>query len=323
MRKNLNTITVTGYVYSFGDGNGRNDLKLAVTGEKSKNPGTEYISGTVNIAVDELGLNVIPVSFTYVTGTYAKSGKSNPNFSALKKLIDENKTWVSVGKENAAKVKIDGAVGLNEFYVKENDEDRLVSTKINSGSFINFVNELPAENERATFKCDMLISRVTHVDADEERNIKEDYSTVRGAIFDFRNGILPLDFIVRNPQGMSYFESLDTDEGPVYTKVWGRINCSTTTTESKEESAFGEAAVRVFEKKVREWVITGTAKEAYEFGDEEVMTGEEVAKAMQDREINLAEMKKRAEEFKSAQATPAAAAPAPAAAKAKVAGFSF
>ena len=323
MRKNLNTITVTGYVYSFGDGNGRNDLKLAVTGEKSKNPGTEYISGTVNIAVDELGLNVIPVSFTYVTGIYAKSGKSNPNFSALKKLIDENKTWVSVGKENAAKVKIDGAVGLNEFYVKENDEDRLVSTKINSGSFINFVNELPAENERATFKCDMLISRVTHVEADEERNIKEDYATVRGAIFDFRNSILPLDFIVRNPQGMSYFESLDTDEGPVYTKVWGRINCSTTTTESKEESAFGEAAVRVFEKKVREWVITGTAKEAYEFGDEEVMTGEEVAKAMQDREINLAEMKKRAEEFKSAQATPAAAAPAPAAAKAKVAGFSF
>ena len=122
---------------------------------------------------------------------------------------------------------------------------------------------------------------------------------------------------------MSYFESLDTDEGPVYTKVWGRINCSTTTTESKEESAFGEAAVRVFEKKVREWVITGTAKEAYEFGDEEVMTGEEVAKAMQDREVMLAEMKKRAEEFKSAQATPAAAAPAPAAAKAKVAGFSF
>lgn len=322
MRKNLNAITVTGYVYSFGDGNGRNDLKLAVTGEKSKNPGTEYISGTINVAVDEFGLNVIPVSFTYVTGTYAKSGKSNPNFTTLKKLIDENKTWASVGKDAAAKVKIDGSVGLNEFYVKENDQDRLVSTKVNSGSFISLVNELPAESERATFKCDMLISKVTHVEADEERNIKEDFTTVRGAIFDFRNAIMPLDFVVKNPQGMNYFESLDTDEGPVYTKVWGKINCSTTTTESVEESAFGEAAVRVFEKKVREWVITGTAKEPYEFGDEEVMTGEEVATAMQNREIALAEMKKRAEEFKNSQAAPAAT-PAPAAAKAKVGGFNF
>ena len=323
MRKNLNSIGITGYVYSFGDKNGRNELKLSVTGEKSKNPGTEYISGIVNIAVDEMGLNVIPVTFTYVTATYAKSGKSNPNFSVLKRLIDEAQTWVKVGKENAATVKIDGSVGLNEFYVEENGEDRLVSTKINSGSFISFVNELPNENERAVFKCDMLISKVTHIEADEERNIKEDYATVRGAVFDFRNAILPLDFMVKNPQGMSYFESMDTDEAPVYTKVWGRINCSTTTTESVEESAFGEATVRVFEKKVNEWVITGTAKEPYEFGDEDVMTGEELAKAMQDREINLAEMKKRNEEYKNSQTATPAATPAPAAAKAKVGGFSF
>lgn len=322
MRKNLNTITVSGYVHSFGDPNGRNKLELKVSGEKSKNPGTEFISGVVNVAIDEMGLNVIPVNFTYVTAVYSKSGKANPNFAALKRLIDAPKTWLTDGKDAADKVKIDGSLGLNEFYVTENNEDRLVSTKVNEGSFISFVNELPAENERSSFKVDMLISAITHKEGDEEKGT-EDYTNVRGVVFNFRNEILPVDLAVRNPQGMSYFESLDLEEGPIYTKVWGKINCTTTITESVEESAFGESSVHTFEKRQREWIITGTAKEAYDFGDPEVMTGEEIVKAKGDREVMLAEMRKRREEYAATKATPAAATPAPAAAKAKVGNFTF
>ena len=323
MRKNLNTITVSGYVHSFGDPNGRNKLELKVSGPNSKNPGTEFISGVVNVAIDEMGLNVIPVNFTYVTAVYSKSGKANPNFTALKRLIDAPKTWLTDGKDAADKVKIDGSLGLNEFYVNENNEDRLVSTKVNEGSFISFVNELPAENERSSFKVDMLISAITHKEGDEEKGT-EDYTNVRGVVFNFRNEILPVDLAVRNPQGMSYFESLDLEEGPIYTKVWGKINCTTTITESVEESAFGESSVRTFEKRQREWIITGTAKEAYDFGDPEVMTGEEIVKAKGDREVMLAEMRKRREEYAATKATPAAVAtPAPAAAKAKVGNFTF
>ena len=322
MRKNLNTITVSGYVHSFGDPNGRNKLELKVSGPSSKNPGTEFISGVVNVAIDEMGLNVIPVNFTYVTAVYSKSGKANPNFTALKRLIDAPKTWLTDGKDAADKVKIDGSLGLNEFYVTENNEDRLVSTKVNEGSFISFVNELPAENERSSFKVDMLISAITHKEGDEEKGT-EDYTNVRGVVFNFRNEILPVDLAVRNPQGMSYFESLDLEEGPIYTKVWGKINCTTTITESVEESAFGESSVRTFEKRQREWIITGTAKEAYDFGDPEVMTGEEIVKAKGDREVMLAEMRKRREEYAATKATPVAATPAPAAAKAKVGNFTF
>ena len=306
MRKNLNTITVSGYVHSFGDPNGRNKLELKVSGPNSKNPGTEFISGVVNVAIDEMGLNVIPVNFTYVTAVYSKSGKANPNFTALKRLIDAPKTWLTDGKDAADKVKIDGSLGLNEFYVTENNEDRLVSTKVNEGSFISFVNELPAENERSSFKVDMLISAITHKEGDEEKGT-EDYTNVRGVVFNFRNEILPIDLAVRNPQGMSYFESLDLEEGPIYTKVWGKINCTTTITESVEESAFGESSVRTFEKRQREWIITGTAKEAYDFGDPEVMTGEEIVKAKGDREVMLAEMRKRREEYAATKATPTAA----------------
>ena len=98
MRKNLNTMSISGYLHSFGE-NGRNNLEVKVSGEKSKNPGTEFISGVIQIAVDEAGLNVVPVHFTYVTATYGSSGKNNPNFATLKKLISDGKTWVTDGKE--------------------------------------------------------------------------------------------------------------------------------------------------------------------------------------------------------------------------------
>lgn len=319
MKYTQNTVTIAGYVYSFGEANGRNMLEARVSGENSKNPGTEYIAGTIQVAVDEAGLNVIPVHFTYVTEK-TSTGKTSPTFGVLKSLIESGKTWVKDGKENATKVKIDTALALNDFYVQENGADRLISSVVHEGGFVNVINgELPPEVERNTFKCDMVISNVNHVDADGEK-VMEDYATVRGAIFNFRKEILPITFTVRNPQGMAYFEGLDTEDAPVYTKVWGRIQCETKTTTVTEESAFGEDAVRTFEKKTRDWCITGTARECYEFGEEDVLTGEELTKALQDREVKLAEAKKRSDEYKASKNAPQVAPVAP---KAKAGGFSF
>lgn len=75
-------------------------------------------------------------------------------------------------------------------------------------------------------------------------------------------------------------------------------------TEKKEESAFGEAAVQTYERKSREYVITGTAKVPYDFGDEETLTAADVNKMIQDRQVKLAEIEKRfSERQTSAKAT--------------------
>ena len=323
MRKAQNTVTISGYLYTFGDANGRNMLEKKVSGENSKNPGTEYIAGTIQVAVDEAGLNVIPVHFTYVTATTAQ-GKANSTFGVLESLITNGQTWVNVGKENATKVKVDTALALNDFYKEDGTgKETLISTPVHEGGFVTVVaGALVPEIERNTFRCDMVITQVDHVDADEEKNIPEDYTTVRGAIFNFRDEILPITFTVRNSQGMSYFENLGaTGAEPVYTKVWGRINCLTKTTTVTEESAFGEDAVRTFERKTREWVITGTAKEPFEFGDEKILTAEELTKALQDRQVKLADIKKRADEYKATKGAPAPAASV--APKTPVGGFNF
>ena len=286
----INTEKIEGYVYSTGSN--FNQLSERVSGENSKNPGTKYIAGDLDIAVDEAGLNVISIHYTYVTETY-KSGQTNNTYTALKKIIDNpEKTWVNGGKENAFKVQCTGtALAINDFIAADGSK---VAAVRNENGFCSIVNELGPEAERNTFTADMLITKVTHVDADPEKNIAEDFATISGAIFGYGPVLLPVSFVVRNEMGMSYFENLEaTPSNPVFTKVWGRINCMTIKTERTEESAFGEAAVQTYERKSREYVVTGTAKVPYDFGDEEVLTAADVNKMTQDRQVMLAEVEKR------------------------------
>lgn len=302
MRKATNKERIEGRVY-------QHSLAIkTVQNQTSANFGKEFIAGDLEVAVDEAGLNVIPVHFTYVTETNA-SGTKNATFANLKKIIEGGNTWIANGKDDALKVRIDTAIALNDFYTQD---DQLVSAKRNEGGFVTIINELGPENERNTFSMDMVITGVSRVEKDEEKNIKEDYVVVKGAVFNFRNDLLPLDFIVRNVDGMKYFENMEASSAePVYTKVWGRINCETIVNEVKEESAFGDSAVRTYERKSREWVITGTATVPYEFGDEKVLTRDELTKAMQDREVMLADVKKRNEEYRANKSATTSAAPAP------------
>lgn len=299
MRKAINTERIEGRIYQH------NLTIKTVQNQTSANYGKEFISGNLEVAVDEAGLNVIPVHFTYVT-EQTSSGKTNATFTNLKRIIDEDKTWVKVGKDNALKVRIDTALALNDFYTQDGN---LVSVKTNEGGFVSFVNgDLCPENERNTFAADMVITKVDRVEANPERNIDEDYVTVRGAIFNFRNDLLPVDFTVRHKDGMKYFEDLGASNAePVYTKIWGKIMCMTSISEVKEDSAFGESSVRTYERKEKEWTITGTAKVTYDFGDEKVLTADELKKAMQNRETMLAETKARSDEYRASKAATSAA----------------
>ena len=317
MKKCINKVTIEGYLY-------QHSLSVkTVSNQLSENFGKEFINGTIDIATDEAGLNIVPVRFTYVTPT-TKAGGVNKTYTVLKNIIDGAPTWIQNGKDAALKVKCDTAFALNDFYAQDG---QLVSQTVQEGGFVSSVSELSPEETRNTFTLDFLITNVTHVEADEEKNIKEDYCTVRGAGFNFRNALLPMTFIVKNPQGMVYFESLDaSNHDPVFIKIWGKIINKTTRVDRVEESAFGEAAVTSYEKKIKEWVITGVAKEAYDYGDENVLTAEEITKAMQDRQILLADIKKQQEEYKASKAAgsfPTSTAAPAATPKASTATFNF
>ena len=323
MRKTKNNERIEGRIYEH-------NLSLKqVQNKESKNFGKDFISGTLEIATDDDCLNIVTVHFTYVAPVY-NSGKPNNTFTALKNIIDTGKSILVDGKDEATIVRVDAALGLNDFYTNRNGEETLVSAKRNAGSFVNIISagQLSPENQRNTFETDMLIIGTEYVEADEEKNIKEDYLKVKGYIFDFRQAILPVEFIVKNSGGIKYFESLEASkENPTFTKVWGNINTQTIVTKKEEESAFGDAAVTEYSRTIREWVITGTSKAeaVYPIGDAEAgITSEDVKKALADREVYLADVKKRNDEYQASKnAGSGAAANTVATANAKAGGFNF
>ena len=308
----INQSHIEGYVYDH-------KLEARVTGENSKAPGTAFIMGNLDIATDEALTNVVTVHYTYVTATTAK-GAANNTYALLKDIIDGKlATVMGAGKENAAKVRIDSAIGLNEFYSNRNGTEELVSAKRNEGGFIHTVTSLiEDETKRNTFKADMVITNVKRVEADEERKTEE-YIVVKGGIFDFRGAILPVEFTTSNKGAMDYYEGLEASStNPIFTCVWGRQISQTVTREVVNESAWGENDVRTISSTRKAWVITGGAKELYSYGTDEDcdMTPAFLKKASEDRETYLATIKKRQDDY---QASKTAATPAPAA----TGGFNF
>lgn len=302
MMKVKNETHIEGILYEHA-------LEAKVTGPNSKAPGTNFISGTISIATDDAMTNIVPVHFTYVTEKTSKGGV-NATYSLLQNIIDGVVgTYMQDGAEKAAKLRVDSAIGLNEFYTDRNGKEELVSVKTNEGGFVHTTNVLAEkETDRNTFKCDMVITQVTHIDADDERKTPEK-AIIKGVVFNFRNEILPVEFTATNAGAMAYFEDLGaTASNPVFTKVWGRQVSEVIKREIREESAFGEDSVREVQSTRKDFVITGAAKEPYEWDSEDTILASELTTAIANRETYLATMKQRRDEYKASkgQATPAA-----------------
>lgn len=302
MKKMKNEIHIEGKVYEH-------DLELKVTGENSKKPGTEFISGILKVATDNDCLNVVDVHFTYVTATTSK-GSVNATFTTLKNIIDgviPSVMGAPAGVE-AGLVRIDSAFGLNDFPTTDRTtgQEIMVSVKRAEGGFVHTANlaEISEdENARASFKVDMLINSVSRKEANEERNLPEKM-ILKGAIFDFRKSLLPVEFTVLNPAAMDYFDGLDiSTKNPVLTELRGQIVSKTVFKQIEEESAFGEPSIRTVKNTNKDYVITWAARETQDWDDENTITAQELIEARQQREIYLADVKRRSDEYKASKAS--------------------
>lgn len=299
----INNTHIEGVLYEH-------DLQAKVSGDTSKNPGTPFITGTISIATDDAMTNIVPVHFTYVTATFG-SGKPNDTYTTLNNIVNGTYgSYMKDGADKAVKLRIDSALGLNEFYTERNGKEELVSAKRNEGGFVHKVDTLDEDEKvRNTFKADMVITCVTHIDADDERNTPEK-CVVKGAIFDFRKSLMPVEFTVLNPMAMNYFEGLEaSNSNPTFTCVWGRQISQTISRTITEESAFGEPSVRTVTSQRKDFVITGANKETYVWDDEEFMTATELQTLIAARETYLASIKQRQDEYEASKAAAATAAP--------------
>lgn len=312
----INATHIEGYIYEH-------KLEEKVTGETSKNPGTPFISGTLSIATDDDLLNVVQVHFTYVTAVTAK-GKPNNTYNTLKAIIDGKiQNVMEHGQENAGMVRIDSAIGLNEWYDTRNNNE-LVSVRRNEGGFIHQVNELNENpDQRATFDVDILITKATRFEPDDEKGTPE-RMVLRGAIFDFRKSLLPVELTVKHPGAMNYFESMEVSPShPLFTELKG-VQVSRTIINRKEEvGAWGEASVVETRSSERDFIVNWAKPASYEWDDESTLTANELQEMLSTRELYLADIKKRQDEYYATKGNALAggAAPVPASGSSKTYDF--
>lgn len=248
--------------------------------------GSNYISGKLHVETSPGNVVAVEVFESEKT----KAGTLNQKFATLKGIYENGKARHD-GADQPTTLKIGSALGTNDWFNKEGE---LVSSLINRGGFINITAQI---NPKAEFEADVVIRSVVP----ELRNEKETGRAIVNAIvFDYANKALPAKFIVENQKGVEFFQNLDPN---TFTRVWGTQVNSTITNERTEESAFGDAKVVKSSYSRKEFIITGAQTEAY---DEDQLTADDLNQAIQARNVAIAELKARNEEYQASKsATPA------------------
>lgn len=275
-----NKVTIEGYLFDH-----------TLSNRISKKTSTPFIMGDVLIATDEDAMNVVTVHFSYVTETYSKSGKTNPNYGVLQQIIDGVSTYKSAGN-SAMKVRINGRIAVNDFYTREGE---LASPKRVEGSFINVLNATYTFSDTpAHFEAEVVLSGCNEVEPEN----RDPYVNLSGYAFNFRNDVLPVTFSVQGKAGQKYFLDQDISaKNPLVTKVWGNIISTTVRQEREIESAFGAPEVQTTTRTLRAWDVTGASAEPMEWDDEASITKDELKQALAAREEYLAEVKKNHDEY--------------------------
>ena len=292
MRAQENFISIEGYLYNH------KLVERTVQNKESKMYGQTFIGGTVNVAVDEEGMNVIEVRYNFITPT-TKDGSPNRTYNTLAKIIKENPTWLAVGKENCEKVSITRARLVENNFIGR--DGQMVSAKSNEASFINILDRQVSPENR--FSVDIVLNGLREIDEDPERGL-DAYAVLKGYVFDFRNEAQQVELTVRNADAINYFAGLDlSNSNVVYTKVWGEINSTTVERKVEVPSAFGAPQIRTTTSTAKEWLVTGAQAEPYDFDDEGTITADELRASLQAREVRLAGVQERHDR----QSTPASA----------------
>lgn len=155
----------------------------------------------------------------------------------------------------------------------------------------------------------MIIVKTVRQEATDNR---PERMIVNGYVFDFRNALLPVNFIIYSDKGMDHFESFEASEkSPVFVNVNGHeVSKTVTRIQETESSGWGESFAQEVTSTQREFVLTG-GKDPYEWDTEETITAAEYKEMLQAREVAVAEIKARQDAYNESRAqtqAPAAAA---------------
>ena len=299
MMKLTNKITIEGILY---------DHKLV---KKVSKAGVPYIKGKVMVMTSDDKATINTVVYIYESPFFA-SGSVNSKYAVLENIVNGNyKTYLNGGDE-AILIKIDSAIGRNEFYLEKGTQ--FISKMANMGGFLNIVDKLnPDEKQRNKFNTDVLITGVELKPEDVERNLPV-RAILKGVAFSYKPEIVPIEYTAINSKAIDYFVSKNISQSnPLFTNLRGNETSTIIKTTTTSENAFGESETVVTERPVRNYVVTYAAKEPYVWDDPNTMTANDLIKFNTDRETALAKMKQDSIDYAANNNAIGAATPNPSA----------
>lgn len=279
-----NKVNLRGWVFDY-------KLDARTTSTDANTPNMEFISGWMDVATDEDGLNIVRVQWGFLgTRRTYKNGKDNDTYTTVKEIASAGKSWKNDGKDAAPRVRIDGSIETNDWV---NNNGELVSPKQVTGQFCHTLTATEQTTPCAKFSADMLAQSA----AMRESMTGEEYMELKGFVFGWGDNIYPVTFSVPGEQGQKFFEDCDiTPSDPYFGKVWGDI-CSTVQHIEREvddsQVGFGQVAAVDQTRTLRTWNVEGAN---ISLGlSEETVEQSDLERMMKRREERLADVKARSE----------------------------
>lgn len=282
-----------------------NSLKSG-TYKNAEGKDTNYIAGTLTIRVNQQisgkdELSEIPVHVW--VSQYTNAGKPNPAYDSIAKAMNTYTSLaVSENESTATKVLITGA-SLTENIYSIDGENVFCTPKVQT-SFVNSVPVSSNYSPEATFTTDMVVGQI-----DDETSPTDGSSTgrlkVKGMVCRYNGTMDTFDYIVENPNAISYIRSYWNVGDTV--QVSGKIRYSVKTDKIEIPTRFGEPQFKTRTSVSRELIITADSSDA--LTDEQKFTEEEIKNGLAKRTELIEAAKAKAKKSPS-KTTPTGSAPA-------------
>lgn len=245
----------------------------------------EAITGTVTLEVDDKGTTVDISMFARAT---FNNGKHNGTYDILDDIIAGNYKTVADNGDEADWLSITGSIDVSYYPAKNGGGDEEFGLSRGQRIRGSFINPNKKHEYRNRWTLDLMITQVTEVEADEEKNLPR-MARVNGYFADdYNERLMEVSLQARKPQAIDVLLNLPVSfDAPYFTSIWGEQQIVKRVVVKK--SMFGDDEVKEFDNK--SWVITGMATEPYEFGDKAAITKEEFdayKKALRDHKAEKA-----------------------------------
>lgn len=247
--------------------------------EEKKGNGKEYITGEIDIKVNE-DVHTINI----YSNKLNKAGKESGLYKGFQTIKNEYKSTATHG-EAADKVRIDeGKISLNE-YVGQDGEVKSYP-QLNA----NFINRLAANevfDPKAKFSLEMVVGFVS----EEKKNGEETgRAVIKGYVPLYGGKVIPFEVVVGDKNAVNYVTS-SYEKGSTVT-VYGDVVNQTIVTKKEVEVGFGKPQEQIKRTTVREYLVTG-GTEPLDEDNKKAYDSKLIKKALKDREAYHEQMKEK------------------------------